>query len=413
VKAFSVLLEEFDLVASRGWNSTLKIAFISNCQRIGGAERVLLETIDVLSERGIECRVLLPRQGQFAEELSRRGIQYAIVRSAFLTMTGKPTPWQRFKAVLRFIAAAFLAARKIAKWKCDVIYSNTVTVGHGAIAAKLLRKPHIWHLHEFGKEDHGFGFYFGERFSCRAIGSMSSTCITVSKALAAKYQQFISRSKLTVLYPSMHLQLERMERPHEPTAALLPCDAQFRCIIVGGIFAGKRQEDAVRALALVRKGGLNAQLLLVGGLEDTLYHKHLAQIIRDNDLENKAIFTGEVRDARPLIQASDVVLVCSRSEAFGRVSIEAMLAGKPVIGAAAGATPELVQDGFNGVVFKLADSVSLAEKIRYLYQHPDVRRRLGENGQQWAHSLFTKERYSGELFGILNTVQKPAGSQTQ
>ena len=389
----------------------MKICFISNCSRIGGAERVLLETIDVMTESGIECCVLLPGEGKFADELSRRRIQYATIRSCSLTMSGKPTPWQRFKAIPRFAIAAVLAARIIVKWNCDLIYSNTVTVGHGAIVAWLLQKPHIWHLHEFGKEDHGFNFYFGERFSIKTIGSMSSICIVVSNALAMKYQQFIARPNLTVIYPSMHLELDGLTSRQESTLKLAPRKARFQCIVVGGIFAGKRQEDALRALSVLRTEGLDVHLLIVGGVEDTLYREALDEIICENELEDFVCFTGEVRDARPMIQQCDALLVFSRSEAFGRVTIEAMLAGKPVIGAAAGATPELVIDGLYGLIYKLGDTDALAETIKYLHNNPDTAHYFGKNGQQWAHSIFTKERYSSELLVIINSVRKPVVSQ--
>ena len=389
----------------------MQICFISNCVRIGGAERVLLETIDVLSEQGIGCRVLLPGEGKFAEELSRKGIPYSVIRSASVTCPGQPTVWQRCKAAVRLAIATFSVMRQIGKCKCDVVYSNTITVGHGAIAAKLLGKPHIWHLHEFGKEDHGFGFYFGERFSFQTIGALSSICIAVSEALAAKYRQFINPSKLTVVYPSMHLRLEHLPPTDGANAPLAIRNGHFRCIIVGGLVAGKRQEDAIRALALLEKDNFHAELAIVGGSENLQYRQDLDRIVREHNLGNKALFTGEVRDARPLIQASDVLLVCSRSEGFGRVTIEAMLAGKPVIGAAAGATPELVRDGFNGMVYEVADPSALADKIRYLYHHPDIASRLGENGKQWAQSLFTKERYSRELGCVLATLQRPTESQ--
>jgi glycosyltransferase involved in cell wall biosynthesis len=386
----------------------VRICFISNCRKLGGAERVLLETIDVLAENGAECLVLLPGEGKFSEELARRGISYRVVYSTAMTMTGEPPVWERCKAAIRFVIATLAVMRQMAKWKCDAVYSNTVTVGHGAIAAKLLAKPHIWHLHEFGREDHGFEFYFGERFSCRTVGALSLTCIAVSKALATKYQQFIAPSKLVVVYPSMHLELERESQPVDATPTVALQNGQFRCVIVGGVFAGKRQEDAVAAFALLQKENLHAELTMVGASEFSEYRGELDRVICEHKLQNKVIFAGEVRDAHAVIHASDVLLMCSRSEAFGRVTIEAMLAGKPVIGADAGATPELVQDGFNGLVYKVADPCDLAAKVLYLYQHPEIARCLGENGKRWAQAQFTKNRYAQQLTDILNTFKAPA-----
>jgi len=382
-----------------------RICFVSNCPRMGGAERVLLETIDVLQGRGIECNVLIPAEGQFAQELSRRGIVHKVVRSTSLTMREKPSLWERWKAAIRFILAIISATKQIAIWKCDIVFSNTVNVGHGAIASRILAKPHVWHLHEFGREDHDFQFYFGERLSCKIIGSLSSVCIVVSKALAVKYAEYISPTKLAVVYPSMHLELEHLPMSADSSkAATALRHSAFRCIIVGGVFEGKRQEDAVRAFGLLKKQDVNAELIIVGGSENLGYRAKLDRMICELGLQGSVTFTGEVRDARSQIETSDVLIVCSRSEAFGRVTIEAMLAGKPVIGASGGATPELVQDGFNGLIYEVANSDALADKIFHLYQHPDMARRLGDNGKRWASTLFNKRRYSEELNSTLDRI---------
>jgi len=394
-----------------GTNNTiragLRICFISNCRRMGGAERVLLETIDLLTAKGVKCLVLVPGEGEFSKELSRKGIVHKIAYSTSLSMSGKPSVWQRCKAAARFIIAVGSALRYMLIWRCDIVFSNTVTVGHGAVAAKMLSKPHIWHLHEFGREDHGFGFYFGESLSCRFIGSLSRVCIVVSEALAKKYRTLINPNKLIVLYPSMHLELDEhiSTTSHQLTGSN---DRPFRCIIVGGVFAGKRQEDAVLAFSLLKEKDFDAQLIVVGGSEDLAYRAKLDRMIADLSLQNRVIFTGEVRDARTLIQTCDVLIVCSRSEAFGRVTIEAMLAGKPVIGASAGATPELVQNNFNGLIYEVGNPAALAEKMLYLYQRPDVAHDLGKNGKHWASGVFTEARYSEELDSILDLIPETA-----
>jgi glycosyltransferase involved in cell wall biosynthesis len=209
------------------------------------------------------------------------------------------------------------------------------------------------------------------------------------------------------VYPSMHLELDRDSQAAELPAASALKNGQFRCILVGGIFAGKRQEDAVAAFALLQKENLHAELTMVGASHFSAYRESLDQVIRENNLESRIFFAGEVRDARALIEKADVLLVCSRSEAFGRVTVEAMFAGKPVIGAGVGATCELVKDGFNGLIYKVADPGDLAEKILYLYQHRDVARQLGENGKRWAEVQFTKNRYAQQLTDILKTIKGP------
>ena len=83
-------------------------------------------------------------------------------------------------------------------------------------------------------------------------------------------------------------------------------------------------------------------------------------------------FFGYVENTLPLIRGADVLLMCSRYDAFGRVTVEAMKLGKPVIGAKSGGTTELISEGFNGLLYTSGDHMELTGKIRYMYDHPHV-----------------------------------------
>jgi glycosyltransferase involved in cell wall biosynthesis len=380
----------------------MKVCFVSNATELGGAERVLLETIDVLKERGIECRVLLPGDGELAQEFGEAGVPYAFLDGGSWVSWERPSPWNQAKAVAKIAGRLFPAVRTIRGWGCDAIYSNSVTVCGGAVVARLLNLPHIWHLHEFGKE-YGMFYKFGEGFSNRSIGRLSSACILVSNDLAAKYGQFIAPSKLRVVYPSMHRGLSSGEYSGTQSTLAPAFAGRFRLVIVGGLVEGKGHADAVQALAHLVREGVNAELLIVGESYPA-FRGTLEEIARSNALSGRVSFVGRVRDASPFLRAADVVLVCSRGEAFGRVTIEAMLAGKAVVGAAAGATVELVQDGFNGLLYKCGDPADLAAKVRFLVDHPAIVQRLGQNGKRWAASRFTRERYGEELMAVLSSV---------
>ena len=106
----------------------------------------------------------------------------------------------------------------------------------------------------------------------------------------------------------------------------------------------------------------------------------------------------------PAIRAADVVLMCSRFESFGRVTVEAMLAGKPVIGAASGGTAELIQDGETGLLYEPGNHDELAMKIEYLFEHPEKRLQLGAAARVWATGRFAQQRYAREVHDLLTGV---------
>jgi glycosyltransferase involved in cell wall biosynthesis len=115
--------------------------------------------------------------------------------------------------------------------------------------------------------------------------------------------------------------------------------------------------------------------------------------VRAEGVLGRVHFTGFLANPFPVMEAADIVLVCSRKEGFGRVAVEAMRLGKPVVAAASGAILELVEDGFNGLLYTPGDHQVLADKLLNLLQSRSLRTKLGENGRR------SVQRFSLSTFG--------------
>jgi glycosyltransferase involved in cell wall biosynthesis len=83
----------------------------------------------------------------------------------------------------------------------------------------------------------------------------------------------------------------------------------------------------------------------------------------------------------------------SLSEGLGRVLIEAMACGKPVIGTDTGGIPSLIHDGGNGFLIPPNDPDALAEKLIYLLSNEDEAVRMGARGREFVAQTFSTERY--------------------
>jgi glycosyltransferase involved in cell wall biosynthesis len=373
----------------------MKICFVSHSSRLGGAEMVLLETIEVLQESGVGCYAVLPSRGPLLAELEKLHVPAMVTSYGLWVSPDRLSLPRRIKALLGMAATSALIAWRGWRWGCDIIYSNTATVCVGAFAAALLGLPHVWHVHELvGKM--GLNFIFGNKRSHRIMNRLSALVIASSQTVAGEINSWLQGAPAQVVYCSLHRALRNDGR-------VAGGNGRYRCLITGAITENKRQEDAVLALLELRRRQVDAELVVIGE-SDGDYGARLRHLVTQSQLEDRVRFLGRLDDPMPQLRAADVALVCSRAEGFGRTTAEAMLAGRPVVGADNTATAELIRDGSNGLLYRTADPHDLACKINYLYCHPEIASRLGWNGRSWAKRAFTRDRYRDEMLPMLNEL---------
>lgn len=376
------------------------ICFVSHSSGKYGAEKALLELIVGLKQSGVACHVILPKNGPLAEELTGLGVPFRTF--PYKRWTGKEgrnssRGWARARRMLLNLLSPVALAFMIRRWRCDVVYTNTSTICVGALAARLLGVPHVWHVHEIGYEHNRLLFDLGERRAMAWMDRLSALCVTNSAVVARKYERWIRADKVKIVYQSVTVpEFRSVSAPEKRNAA------PFTCVIVGSLTEDKGQELALRAVAGLRDQGLEIELLVLGDAKKTDYRNRLLRLGEELGISRQVRFMGYVADPFPIMRQVDAVLVCSRFEAFGRVAVESMLLGKPVIGADSGGTAELIQDGFNGLLFVPGDAADLAVKIRHLQAHPEEARSMGAAGRAWAEERFTRERYAGEILALLN-----------
>src|SRR5262249_44886844 len=184
--------------------------------------------------------------------------------------------------------------------------------------------------------------------------------------------------------------------PAEPvTTGLFRREGALRIGVFAALQESKGQEDALRAVAQLISEGLNIELLLAVDI-DPVYWQRLEPIIAEQQLSEHVNVPGFLLDRFAAMRETDIVLVCSRCEAFGRVTLEGMLLGKPVIYAATGGPGEYMVDGDTGVAYRPGEPASLAAAVRLLLD-PARRANLGAQARAYARSRLPPENYGGEI----------------
>lgn len=384
----------------------VKVCLISHSSQKWGAEKFLLETALLLRDQ-VEVVVLLPNNGALCKDLQKNNINYHII--PYTWWVGKNISiFKGMAKLLHSLLMGIYIAYRLKKMKCHVIFSNTCTICVGAIAAKILRIKHIWFIHEFLWEDHQLRFHLGKNISICFMDKFSHHCIANSYAVHRSFTKFLPISdKWKVLYQPVTLHF--CSDPLYPTLVNFCPDPTpkntnkvLKCIILGTIKESKGQKDAIQAICLLKeKYSVCVQLFVIGDGEID-YVNELKKIVYLHNMQDYIIFVPYVEFAASWMKKMDIVLVCSKNEAYGRVTIEAFLSKKSVIGSASGGTCELLQEGKNGILYPPSDIETLAKKIKILYDDQDLRNTIAKNGYIWAIKNVSWQKYKKELCEFLS-----------
>ena len=156
---------------------------------------------------------------------------------------------------------------------------------------------------------------------------------------------------------------------------------------VGWLLPIKGPVYLLKAMQQVWKKHPDAKLVFVGkgALEAELKVAAAEMGYRDN-----VLFLGWRDDVNEIMHVMDIFVLPSLNEGMGRVIVEAMAAGKPVVASKTGGIPDLVIEGETGFLVNPGDPNGLAEAIMSLLENPDLRQAMGKAGKKRCH-LFSEE----------------------
>jgi glycosyltransferase involved in cell wall biosynthesis len=379
------------------------ILFVSHSATLYGAERSLLSLITGLNDRNFRTLVLLPARGPLTEALEARNTGCVVM--CFKGWLGKSIIDLRapLRASMNF-AAYFRALGKLRAHAIDLIYTNTLYSPMGGMLSLGLGVPHIWHIREFVHEDLGARFDFGTRVSMQFVDKTAARVICNSVAVRRKVDHYLPAEKLVVVYNGFRLG----RHPEEvfSRSGLSP-GSRLRLCVVGSVHEGKGQKDAVSALSVLLNQGVDAELSIVGAGDEN-YVKQLKALARDLGITERICWEGFLSDTQRVFSTSDIALVCSRSEAFGRVAVEAMSMGCPVVGTNSGGLPEILDDEVNGFLYESGNHEMLASQVLRLFKDRELYKLISKNAITSVHKRFQMERYVSEIESVIREVLPPS-----
>ncbi|MBW4420108.1 MAG: glycosyltransferase [Myxacorys californica WJT36-NPBG1] len=374
----------------------MKILFLDQSGKPGGAELCLLDI--AMCHRG-QCLVGLFEDGAFRRLLEENQIAVQVLSQAPIGVR-KQSSWLAGLKSVRQLAPLIAKIARLSH-QYDLIYANTQkALVVGAIASLLSGRPLVYHLHDILSLEH---FSSTNRRLAVALANRATLVIANSQASrTALIEAGGNPETVHVVYNGFRLQ-QYQENHNQAKTLRLTLELQEKFVIghFSRLSPWKGQHVLLEALSHCSE---NVVAVFVGdalfGEQD--YVQQLQSQVDHLGLRDRVTFLGFRSDVIALMQMCDLVVHTSTvAEPFGRVIVEAMLCGTPVIAAKAGGALELVESGETGWLVTPGDVHELANAIAYCQQNLTETDAIAQRAQREAQLRFNLDTINQQSTHLL------------
>jgi glycosyltransferase involved in cell wall biosynthesis len=363
-----------------------KVLYITHYSLLYGANKSLLNLLSGLKDK-IDPIVIVPKNGTIVNELEKMGVKYFVIPFYAL-----PNPADRsllrkcydiLKVVVNLIAIIQISYI-VKKRKIEIIHSNSILVRIGYLIAKITTTKHVWHVRETPE---AANYNLKSTISNQVkLLQKSDQVVFISDFIKNYYYKHLQSNGI-VVYNGV-VKYKQISNNENKEPYFLYC---------GAINEQKRVEDVILGFSNVSNIYPEFTLYIIGtGSEQ--YMIYLNNLISSLGITDKVIFKGFLDNPLNMMKKSFALIVPSRAEPMGRVTVEAMSQGCPVIGYRGGATQELITNKITGLLYNTIDEMS--DEMIQIIENIHMRNKIISNALKEVVMKYTEEIYSNKVFDI-------------
>jgi glycosyltransferase involved in cell wall biosynthesis len=348
--------------------------------KLGGGGKSLLALLAQIPEQGWHAHVVVPGEGQFTDALIDMGIPHTI-------FPFRPLDWRRPLEAAR----TTLAWRRIMqKVNPSLIHANGFDLSRSfAMAAGSLGIPYITHV-RFPVEPEG------ARWVLRGLPKPAAFIFN-SRAMQDRLWPDVVKYAPQSLPYTVHNAVDM----DSFTFAPWPEEPPYRIGIVANFAPFKRHEDFLRMAAEMVRSRQDLEFWIVGDdTEGSGRRMVLEQLAGELDITSYIRFLGHRSDIPDIMRQLHLLVVPSQFEPFGRVVIEAMACGRPVIGSRDGGIPEIIDDGKTGSLVEVGDYAEFSRAALDLIDNNELRENMSRNSIEAVQRRFSIQAHTKIILDI-------------
>lgn len=381
---------------------TKQALFVSQTAEKGGAE---LFMIDLIEHGPAGWSACFFTDGPAARDLVTSGRQPIVLAgNTSLSMVRRDaSAFGLIRAAGTVLSLAYLLARAAEGYRV-VCANSQKALFVAALATRLMRRPLVWVLHDI-LTDPAFSKY--TRRAAVLFANLFATRVVVnSKATGRAFIESGGRAdRVRIVYCGF----DASAHPRASERAGRDLRRRF-CLsdapvvgLFGRLTSWKGQHVLLRALRKMP----DVQAVIVGSalFGHDAYEAELRALAQSEEVADRVRFTGFADDVPAIMAGVNVVVHAStHPEPFGRVIVEGMLAGRPVVATSGGGVNEIVTDGETGLLVPPDNPPALAGAILRLLSEPAFASRIAEAGRDSAVERFSVEHSCRDMAAVLSEV---------
>lgn len=335
----------------------VSVLFTSSAPFMGGAEINLVELLNTLDCSKITIYLLYNPDSKLNEYLKNENIRL------FPYYLPEFRRRNFFSVLMTFLKIFYI----LVKNRINFLYLNThVDSKYTGVMSRLLHIHSIAHLHMC--EDDAALKWMDINRADRIIFPSRSEMETV-----LIQSPWIERNKCFFVYNGVN---SLVYYPHKELGEIknkISIDGEKPTVgMIGRLISLKGQHLFLEMVSKIQERKIDANFLIVGddNTPGKKYLKTLIDMAKSLNIEQKVRFLGFRKDIPLIMSLCDLIVVPSLKEPFGRVVIEAMACGTPVVASRVDGLKEIFEDGRGGLYCESNNVDSLTEKVLYFFEHP-------------------------------------------
>ena len=380
----------------------ITILYISNTGDLkGGSVFSLLLLLEGLDKSVFHPVVVCPRAGTFTHKLTELNIDWEVA-TLLSFYVGKAVSVVDFlKMWVKYFMGTVKLLYFIKKYSVALVHTNSIFLVGGAIAAKFWGIPHIWHIRDIiSSPDHQFKFK--RKKIKKMIFYLSSKVICNSKIVEKEINEnkSLRSPKTIVVYNAINIgKFNMLNKKHKNEK-----------IIIGtvGTFQKRKQQHIIPGLVkkiMIRNNDLSFVWHIYGqfSVKSKKYYEVVSKAIKEQDLEKHCVLKG-FRDKIDIYSSLDILVHTAILEPFGRIFIEAMGAGIPVVSYNSGAVNEIIKNGKTGYIIENGNTDHLCAILCTLMKNRKLRNEIGIRGKKDVRKRFTQSDHVSRITKVYQTI---------